>query len=59
LANMTTTRSPLKNEPGWTAHTANQKFGKVEYFRDIGLTEGDTVRSRSPDERSDIRDPCA
>jgi hypothetical protein len=35
---MTTTRSPLKNEPGWTTHTANQKFGKVEYFHWEGLT---------------------
>ena len=45
LANMTTTRSPLKDEPGWATHTANQNFGKAEYFRGSGLTEGDTAKS--------------
>ncbi|WP_212375075.1 hypothetical protein, partial [Bradyrhizobium japonicum] len=44
LANMTTTRSPLKNEPGWAIHTANPNFGKAEYFRAGGLTAGDTGR---------------
>ena len=32
LANMTTTRSPLKDEPGWATHTPIPNFGKVEYF---------------------------
>ena len=38
LANMTTTRSPLENEPGWATHTANQNFGKAEYLHAMGLT---------------------
>ena len=38
LANMTTTRSPLENEPGWATHTANQNFGKAEYLYTMGLT---------------------
>ncbi|MGC0393249.1 hypothetical protein ACVIU7_005803 [Bradyrhizobium liaoningense] len=38
LATMTTTRSPLKDEPGWATHTINPNFGKVEYFRADGLT---------------------
>ncbi|MEY9182873.1 hypothetical protein ABIG06_004455 [Bradyrhizobium sp. USDA 326] len=32
LANMTTTRSPLKDEPGWATHTTNPNFGKVGIF---------------------------
>ncbi|QOG21468.1 hypothetical protein FOM02_33390 [Bradyrhizobium sp. SEMIA] len=35
---MTTSRSPLKDEPGWATHTTNPNFGKVEYFCEIGLT---------------------
>ena len=35
---MTTTRSPLKDEPGWATNTINPNFGKVEYFRERGLT---------------------
>jgi hypothetical protein len=35
---MTTSRSPLKNEPGWATHTPFPNFGKVEYFRTSGLT---------------------
>src|SRR3954470_577009 len=42
LANMTTTRSPPKDEPGWATHTSFPNFGKVEYFREDRLTEGDT-----------------
>src|SRR4051812_3949373 len=38
LANVTTTRSPLKDEPGWTTHTPFPNFGKVEYFCGEGLT---------------------
>jgi len=33
--------APL-GEPGWTTHTPKPNFGKVEYFRSEGLTEGDT-----------------
>jgi hypothetical protein len=40
LANMTTTRSPLKDEPGWTTHTPFPNFGKAEYFCESGLTRG-------------------
>ena len=43
LAKMTTTRSPLLDEPGWATHTTNPNFGKVEYFCDDGLT---TARHR-------------
>ncbi|EHR02465.1 hypothetical protein Bra471DRAFT_03218 [Bradyrhizobium sp. WSM471] len=32
LANVTTTRSPLKDEPGWATHTPFPNFGKGEYF---------------------------
>ncbi|WP_247375521.1 hypothetical protein, partial [Bradyrhizobium sp. 173] len=32
LANMTTTRSPLKDEPGWATHTPFPNFGKAESF---------------------------
>jgi hypothetical protein len=32
LAIKTTTRSPLKDEPGWRIHTTNPNFGKAEYF---------------------------
>jgi hypothetical protein len=35
---MTTTRSPLKDEPGWATHTPFPNFGKVEYFRNGRLT---------------------
>ncbi|WP_274069809.1 hypothetical protein, partial [Bradyrhizobium sp. WBOS16] len=42
LAIKTTTRSPLLSEPGWATHTSKPNFGKVEYFRAEGLTEGDT-----------------
>ena len=42
LANVTTTRSPLKNEPGCATHTPKPNFGKVEYFSGSGLTGGDT-----------------
>ncbi|HXH46402.1 MAG TPA: hypothetical protein VNK51_21525, partial [Bradyrhizobium sp.] len=42
LANMTTSRSPLENEPGCATHTSIPNFGKAEYFRAIRLTEGDT-----------------
>jgi len=49
LANMTTTRSPLKDEPGWATHTPFPNFGKVEYFCGGGLTGGDTEEVRSPD----------
>ncbi|MBB4371816.1 hypothetical protein GGD63_004617 [Bradyrhizobium sp. cir1] len=38
LANKTTTRSPLKDEPGWATHTPFPNFGKVEYFCANGLT---------------------
>ena len=38
LANVTTTRSPLKDEPGWATHTPFPNFGKGEYFRGEGLT---------------------
>jgi hypothetical protein len=38
LANKTTTRSPLKDEPGWATHTTFPNFGKVEYFCGEGLT---------------------
>src|SRR3954454_16259256 len=38
LANVTTTRSPLKDEPGWATHTPFPNFGKVEYFCRKGLT---------------------
>jgi hypothetical protein len=37
LATMTTTRSPLKDEPGWATHTTNPNFGNGEYFRGEGL----------------------
>ncbi|WP_210169292.1 hypothetical protein, partial [Bradyrhizobium sp. Leaf396] len=47
LANMTTTRSPLKDEPGWATHTLFPNFGKAEYFRARGLTEGDTGTPRT------------
>jgi hypothetical protein len=40
LANVTTTRSPLKDEPGWATHTPKRNFGKVEYFCAVGLTGG-------------------
>ncbi|PSO33347.1 hypothetical protein C7G41_08825 [Bradyrhizobium sp. MOS002] len=36
---MTTTRSPLKDEPGWATHTPFPNFGKAEYFCGSGLTE--------------------
>src|SRR4051794_39613206 len=49
LANVTTTRSPLKDEPGWATHTPFPNFGKVEYFCGGGLTGGDTEEVRSPD----------
>src|SRR3954470_21851096 len=39
-ANVTTTRSPLKDEPGWATHTPKPNFGKVEYFFPRGLTHG-------------------
>src|SRR6478735_4144493 len=42
LANVTTTRSPLKDEPGWATHTLKPNFGKVEYFCRNGLTGNDT-----------------
>src|SRR3954463_7726990 len=32
LAIKTTTRSPLKDEPGWATNTPKQNFGKAEYF---------------------------
>ena len=32
------TKSPLKDEPGWTTHTPFPNFGKVEYFCGAGLT---------------------
>src|SRR3954470_21288311 len=32
LANVTTTRSPLKDEPGWATHTPFPKFGKWNIF---------------------------
>jgi hypothetical protein len=35
---MTTTRSPLKDEPGWPTHTPCPNFGKVEYICEDGLT---------------------
>jgi hypothetical protein len=35
---MTTTWSPLKDEPGWATHTTIPNFGKVEYFHADGLT---------------------
>jgi hypothetical protein len=38
LAIKTTTRSPLKDEPGWPTHTTKPNFGKVEYFCAHGLT---------------------
>ncbi|EHR04766.1 hypothetical protein Bra471DRAFT_05571 [Bradyrhizobium sp. WSM471] len=38
LANVTTTRSPLKDEPGWATYTPFPNFGKVEYFSRRGLT---------------------
>src|SRR3954451_25208124 len=38
LANVTTTRSPLKDEPGWTTHTSKPNFGKGEYFCGEWLT---------------------
>src|SRR3954447_14235748 len=59
LANMTTTRSPLKDEPGWTTHTPFPNFGKVEYFCVSGLTRACRglvrcfVRRRSPPARRD------
>ena len=40
LANMTTTRSPLKDEPGCATHTPFPNFGKVECFCRRGLTHG-------------------
>ncbi|OSI69395.1 hypothetical protein BSZ21_13605 [Bradyrhizobium canariense] len=55
LANMTTTRSPLKDEPGCATHTPFPNFGKVEYFCGGGLTGATQRRSGSPDERSYIR----
>jgi hypothetical protein len=38
LAIKTTTRSPLKDEPGWPTHTLFPNFGEVEYFCGEGLT---------------------
>src|SRR3954463_16475567 len=38
LAIKTTTRSPLKDKPGWAIHTPFPNFGKVEYFCGEGLT---------------------
>jgi hypothetical protein len=38
LAIKTTTRSPLKDEPGWATHTPFPNFGKVEYFEASRLT---------------------
>ena len=38
LANVTTTRSPLKDEPGWATHTPKPNFGKAEYIYRRGLT---------------------
>src|SRR3954466_154023 len=38
LANVTTTRSPLKDEPGWATHTSFPNFGNVKYFGRAGLT---------------------
>jgi len=46
LANVTTTRSPLKDEPGWPTHTPFPNFGKAEYFCAYGLTEGQHRRGR-------------
>jgi len=42
LAIKTTSRSPLLDEPGWPTHTQKPNFGKVEYFRAMGLTGCDT-----------------
>ena len=42
LAIKTTTRSPLKDEPGWAGCTIFPKFGKGEYFCGEGLTEVET-----------------
>ena len=39
LAIKTTTRSPLKDEPGWATHTPFPNFGKVEYFEASRLTQ--------------------
>ncbi|MDX3967637.1 MAG: hypothetical protein QHD01_13670, partial [Bradyrhizobium sp.] len=38
LATMTTSWSPLKDEPGWPTHTTNPNFGKAECFHTRGLT---------------------
>ena len=38
LASRDDLRSPLKDEPGCTAHTTFPNFGKVEYFWREGLT---------------------
>src|SRR4029078_9468727 len=40
LAIKTTTRSPLKDEPGWATHTPFPNFGKAEYFWSGYLTGG-------------------
>ena len=57
LANVTTTRSPLKNEPGWPTHTPIPNFGKAEYFCASGLTGGDTGLERcETDRRFDRRE---
>jgi hypothetical protein len=59
LANMTTTRSPLKDEPGWMTPTPFPNFGKAEYFCVSGLTRACRglvrcfVRRRSPPARRD------
>ena len=37
LAKMTTTRSPLKDEPEWATYTPFPNFGKVEYFSNDGI----------------------
>src|SRR4051812_4983998 len=50
LANVTTTRSPLEDEPGWATHTSFPNFGKVEYFCDGRLTAS-RVFCPSGDER--------
>jgi hypothetical protein len=62
LANMTTTRSPLKDEPGWPTHTPFPNFGKAEYFHQCGLTPVRVglsrcfARRRSPPARRDAGD---
>src|SRR3954463_14726984 len=62
LANMTTTKSPLQDEPRWATHTSFPNFGKVEYFHQCGLTPVRVglsrcfARRRSPPARRDAGD---